>query len=373
MADQTKSRDNAAVIFCLYCEKKVVTKVTCNSCGASFHRSCQTRKKCCESPDIKEDKQENVSESEDEVNKQSLLEQLKQENLLLRQMTKELSENNEFLRRQIEGRQHYSPNPDELKLFIKTECEKYLKSINSEIQTTFKSPYQVHNEKHKGAKQSEQSNNHQQLITKQKEVISKLNKLGDLQPKPRSSNVNKLNVSNVDRQNVNKQEINIKCSETQPDANLETIDNTSNHGEFTEVKRKRKTTRKNLNLGTHEIEKNSNEPTFEARSHKEIENKKLWLFVSRAKDHVSTELVASHIAHQGKINISDVTVKQLDTRKTTIDNKCFMVGVPYNLQEVIYKNEFWPKGISYGRFNFRQGRHFLDQNSQRKAQQMEEQ
>lgn len=37
-----------------------------------------------------------------------------------------------------------------------------------------------------------------------------------------------------------------------------------------------------------------------------------------------------------------------------------MLGVPFEMKDIAYENDFWPTGIKYTRFDFKRGQHFLD-------------
>ena len=89
-------------------------------------------------------------------------------------------------------------------------------------------------------------------------------------------------------------------------------------------------------------------------------NKKIWLFVSRARDHVTEEIVEQYLKNKINEPNTKVEIKELPTKNTTKDSKCFMVGLDYSLKEVAYTPDFWPKEINVSRFNFIRGRHFLE-------------
>ncbi|KAJ3664857.1 hypothetical protein Zmor_000397 [Zophobas morio] len=88
-------------------------------------------------------------------------------------------------------------------------------------------------------------------------------------------------------------------------------------------------------------------------------NKKIWLFIAGAREHVTETIVKQYI--NGKLQDSSQTeVKELKTFHKKIDNKCFFVGVEYLHKEAVYNPSFWPMGIRFSRFDFRKGEHFLD-------------
>lgn len=101
---------------------------------------------------------------------------------------------------------------------------------------------------------------------------------------------------------------------------------------------------------------------FKAANQKSEEDKKIWLFISRAKQEVTEDTVRNYIANKSKTDITHVDVKLLKTRTKKADNNCFLIGVKQILKDEVYREDFWPKGIHYQRFNFRIGQHFLEKN-----------
>lgn len=88
--------------------------------------------------------------------------------------------------------------------------------------------------------------------------------------------------------------------------------------------------------------------------------KKIWLFLSRIKDHVSEDIVKKYIQEKLKNDLLEPSVRKLKTFYMRKDNNCFLVGVDFSLKEAIYEHSFWPKGVTFERFDFRRGQHFLD-------------
>lgn len=138
-------------------------------------------------------------------------------------------------------------------------------------------------------------------------------------------------------------------------------------GGFIEIKRRHRN-RKKASIGTaneSKVSEGGSGVEFEARRQGNGGDKKVWLFVSRAKDHVSEQTVKDYLLRKLSPD-DDVVVKYLETRTKFIDNKCFLVGVNPARKEEIYETGFWPRGIRFDRFDFRRGQHFLD--SQRCAE-----
>lgn len=126
---------------------------------------------------------------------------------------------------------------------------------------------------------------------------------------------------------------------------------------FTVVKRR---PRKQKLLGSNVGERDS--IGFEGRENTNPgKNKRLiWLFVSRAKEHVTEEMVKKYIHNKTKSDMVDIKVKLLKTFHKRSDNNCFLIGVDPRFKETVYEQTFWPNGVAFERFNFKRGQHFLD-------------
>lgn len=126
---------------------------------------------------------------------------------------------------------------------------------------------------------------------------------------------------------------------------------------FIDVRRRKR--KKNAHVGTAVLNGDS-DAEFQARSSKRPEDRKIWLFISKAKDSVTQDIVRDYIAAKGEVDKSDIEVKLLQTRTSYKDNNCFLIGVPLTMKEKVYESGFWPTGIRYERFDFRMGRQFLN-------------
>lgn len=130
---------------------------------------------------------------------------------------------------------------------------------------------------------------------------------------------------------------------------------------FQEVKRKRK---KANQVGTAESPSEENgKQGFEGRPETDKhakKDKKLWLFISKAKNHVTESIVRNYISKKTNTDIEQISVKFLKTWYQVENNNCFLVGLDPALKSTVYNTNFWPKGVGFERFNFRRGQHFLD-------------
>ena len=76
--------------------------VKCANCETIFHKSCSTRKICCNNQEIVNNPGNiTFDEQEDEITNDSLLESLKVENNLLKELNVELRTNNQLLKEKI--------------------------------------------------------------------------------------------------------------------------------------------------------------------------------------------------------------------------------------------------------------------------------
>lgn len=132
--------------------------------------------------------------------------------------------------------------------------------------------------------------------------------------------------------------------------------------EFTVVRGRRRPRRKNHLVGTAETGTQKTTTGFVSKNNKDPSEKKIWLFISKAKNTCTAEDVANYISNQSSTDRNLIEVKSLQS-KTKTGNNCFLIGVPTQLKETVYESSFWPKGIRFERFDFRLGRHFLDSHS----------
>lgn len=98
----------------------------------------------------------------------------------------------------------------------------------------------------------------------------------------------------------------------------------------------------------------------------EIEPKKIWLFISRVNESVEETGIKNYISGKSASCVSNtdkISVKLLETKSNQAGFRSYMVGVPMEVKEEVYKNEFWPIGVSFNRFNFMRGQKFLEQRS----------
>lgn len=93
--------------------------------------------------------------------------------------------------------------------------------------------------------------------------------------------------------------------------------------------------------------------------------KKIWLFVTRVPDHIKEENIKRYIETHPQIKQdtekTQIEVKKLSTYNVKRNYQSFIVGATPNLKEKLYDPHFWPKNIGFERFDFRRGKHLLDE------------
>lgn len=155
---------------------------------------------------------------------------------------------------------------------------------------------------------------------------------------PRSSKTLETNLNNI---------VETELSENRKPVNTDLYNNQWT----TKIKKRKKTGQ----IGSAEI---NAEEEFEGSVPKK--NKKIWLFISKAKSKVTQEVVKKYIARKSATDVNNIYVKSLDLYKKVEDNNSFMVGLDPELHDLVYDSKFWPSGIMYDRFDFKKGRRFLD-------------
>lgn len=399
------------VSMCNYCERKVVKSVKCANCETIFHKSCSARKICCNNQEIVNNPGNiTFDEQEDEITNDSLLESLKVENNLLRELNVELRTNNQLLKEKIatlEGELNKQKSNLNTELEENSSLERNIETIkdiiNKEVQTFFKSHNQnfihgntpTNNEKqHKKIYSS--INSSKQQKTKESTAGMYIQKIDPTLPdnlnnqykkhtqsqqQKYSEAVKNTHIDNTGRtqnkermimeQNtdldkaIKRPQIQTHNSKKTNAENLEKLqrnkmydlinletdqnDNLNKSDEkqkFQEARAKRKRFRVGNGEGDEE---------FHGKNEKE---RKIWLFITKVPDDVNEGNIKKYI--ESRTNTNDVHVKKLVTHNTNPDNQSFMVGVQPHLQTTIYDAKFWPRKIAFDRFNFRRGRRFLD-------------
>lgn len=109
------------------------------------------------------------------------------------------------------------------------------------------------------------------------------------------------------------------------------------------------TSKRPIFIGTGELDVNEN---FVGRDDK---NKKVWLFLSKVPDKINEVIIKNYIQKKTNLTEEEVFVKHLQTKieQKYPNNKCFQVGIRFDLKEDVYLPTFWPKNVAFQRFKFK--------------------
>lgn len=338
MAESESESLTRAKKICKYCNKNTASGQFCKTCGATYHNSCATRvKMCCEQLLQRTPIVENVNSH--------LTEELylREENLLLRQIIQDkdtiiidkdlvislLNEKISNLEKSTsitkdKKTQNMNKNPQSSQVKnMNDKTDNTNKNKNEPVTTK-----QTINDKVSPRKQS----NLKILQSKQTNVINHLiNINNDTSPEPAKGNVS--------------------LDEEEP---------------FQSITSRRKRNREPKVHGEAEITKEDEVNGFMG---KEPAEKKIWLFVGRVKDHVTEKIIQNFLKRKTNAETTtNIHVEEIDTYKQTKDNKCFKVGLNYNLLETAYTSTFWPRGVTVERFNFRKEERYLNRLRNKKSE-----
>lgn len=303
---------------CHYCVRKVKESVKCGKCDNNFHKSCMLRAA----------NQENATCKHEMVEPNTAIKMLEMENTLLKRLLQEMTEKNQVL--------------------MENNSLLRGKITQMENQNIHKKSY---------AQITDNQNNPVNIINKTNPITKpimrpqKENKTDNQNTDPskvfQSTSVNKQ--LNLKTKNVNTQ--NQETINKQMEHELTNIDDVNG---FKEVKYK-VNKRHKVKTGTGI----NNNTTF--KSSKLNEDKKAWLFISRIHKDVTETDIIKFIANKGKVQENKISVKILNLRNNeNIHYNSIMLGVPFEMKDIAYENDFWPTGIKYTRFDFKRGQHFLD-------------
>lgn len=76
----------------------------------------------------------------------------------------------------------------------------------------------------------------------------------------------------------------------------------------------------------------------------------MWLNIDKTAPTVDTNIISSYIAKKLDISGKDLIIEQLKTLGT---NQSFKVGIKAEYYDIVNSCDFWPKGITFRRFNFK--------------------
>lgn len=303
--------------ICKTCNKKVVGSEECNKCGAKYHPSCALRIKQCCGLEIKE-------------NKTNL------------KMTEEifLHEENKLLRQIIEDKDVIINDKEVIITLMKGQIA-LLEEKLAYVKTTEVSNHDNINK-----------DNRIKMLEAKSTIVS---------PDTRSANPNIDNSlvqgdstqttdasGSVSSISLQQKQLEIMTDIIDLNKNSD-INETKNYTEDTKtekfVQHKYKRNKK-YNIGDAEVDKENELECFVGRARE----KRIWLFLSNVKDHVTEEMVVKYL--ESKTREDSIFVKEIHTFRKRKDNKCFKVGISYDRKDEAYTSSFWPKGVTVCRFNF---------------------
>lgn len=67
---------------------------------------------------------------------------------------------------------------------------------------------------------------------------------------------------------------------------------------------------------------------------------------------VNKDGIKKYIGDRTNLHTEDILVKQIDTKYDRKVSQCFQVGIQFELKDLPYKPEFWPKGVALRKLKF---------------------
>lgn len=369
--------------LCSYCSRKVIKKVICINCGATFHESCSNRKICCNKQEfapVKLSENSDVNNDED-LSTEIILESLKNENKLLTDLNEELKGINKLLKEKVHTLEEslnklnkLNPGNAQTQQTLSEDNLITLKTyLTNEIKTFFDcySSEQI-NRHSRDVINKSNSVNHAQKIplinehkNKQinidvknskaaKNTNSTLRTLEDTQRKMMQDIVNLEKPISPQKTKSNPSSDHATSTEPSPRKPVTHDKYLMNNDGFTYPKYHNKKKNKNINVGRGPTSGN-----FQGMGKTNInKDKKIWLFISHVKDVTTENDIKTYIKEKTKS--TNIAIKRLKMTNPTPNNQRFMVGVDPSLLDIVYDVNFWPDEVLFSRFNFRMGKRFLD-------------
>lgn len=312
MAENESEGLVSAKKFCKYCKKNAITGPNCKVCGTTYHNSCAQRiKMCCEQLFQEIPIIENVNTHiTEEI-------YLREENYLLKQTIKDkdmIIKDKEtlilLLNEKISNLEEFLKLKEE-KTINKNTVSHSLKNLTDNLEKT---PAQTTKQKRQERNSTTKQTNLEVLQCKQTDIMKHLI-------------------------NLNDDIINPTLSKN------ETSQKEEDPFQIVTYRKKRKEPKVQ---GEADIGKDDEINSFMGR---DVPEKKIWLFIGKVKDHVTEEMVTKYL--QNKVGERYISVKEIDTYKKIKDNRCFKIGMSYDLKEEAYTSSFWPRGVVVYRYDFK--------------------
>lgn len=349
--------------ICKYCKKKANNGPICAKCGTIYHPSCSYRiRKCCnlEFCEISDSVATATVDNNQTTLKlfQELVVELRRSNMLLMQKNSQLEDiiiqKNDMIH-DLQNKTREKKADTKTKVVAQHSIDHnilhdqqrenctapQIKDMPKELNNTMKTVAQ-------------HSTDHNALYTHQIGVMNELIHLTHSEDPNRKSTSPQTKVMQEASKTI-KMRLEAEKSDEDPTFTLVTKRKTKQKNVTEERPSHQRHPKINQNVGKAPVTKEDEEKGFAAK------NKKIWLHISHAKEHVTEKIVVDYLAKKTGRPLTEFMVKLLPTQKKKKDNNCFMVGVDPSLKDDVYKPEFWPNGIGWSRFNFFRGRRFLQE------------
>lgn len=323
------------------CKTKLASVVVCVNCGDLYHRSCLERKTSTNITDTRFECCESKVTSGNKYPKNSENEQLLLENDLLRKLNKEMEDKNNLLY--------------ENKRFLEEKISFYLNEIKIYQQ---KLGIQANHRENTGSQLPSKTRTYSEAAKRQSQNDRNTGPVGKVTDKigQKNNSAMKLNLPKVDITSLEVMAATEEEEESQQ-TELEDTETENNKDGYIYVESRKQKRKNNANV-KQRYRKDTKIGEGEKNDEMAAMEKRVWLFLSRIKRHVTADNVKAYMAKQLKQGVQDFIVKELPTNEQK--NKCFMVGADYHHKDEIYKPTFWPAGVGFKRFDFRLYRRLND-------------
>lgn len=329
--DGSSDREKNKAFKC--CKTKLASVVVCVNCGDLYHRSCLERKTATSIADTRFECCESKITSKNKNPKNGDNDQLIIENDLLRRLNKEMEDKNNLL---YENKRFL----EEKVSFYINEIKKYQQKLAiQEANTDPKLPSKTKTYSEAAMRQRQNVRN---TGTIHKVMQNKVQKNNDAM----NRNISKVSTTpQENRAQLSATEEEEEAHETE----AEGTETENNNGGYVYVESRKQRRKNNANV-KQRYRKNTKIGEGEKTDEMAATEKRVWLFISRIKRHVTADNVKAYMAKQLDQGVQDFIVRELPTGEQR--NKCFMVGADYHHRDEMYKATFWPAGVGFKRFDF---------------------
>nr|XP_023019147.1 uncharacterized protein LOC111507981 [Leptinotarsa decemlineata] len=297
--------------------------VNCATCDAAYHNSCAQRKTCCDPLVIIKEK--NQMDSVQCATEESYLKEIIQ-----------------LLSRTIKDKDTIIAEKEIVIALLKDKIS-HMEDILSKSNVNHNQTTRTKHSNERSAKKDKECENETS-----KNNATKSSKAMD--DKKAGSHYQKLQSKQTA---LMSQLIYINKNDTETPTGGTNVLQTNNEHESKTVRHMKK---RRLQIGQAQISEEDENNGFAGR---ELQEKKIWLFISRVKDHVTEEMIVSYLKNKTNGD-SQIYIKEIKAHRKAKDNRCFKIGLNFNMKEDAYNNNFWPRGVAVCRFDFRKEEKYLD-------------